>query len=53
MPVIPKTTNPQRMADNLAALTACSPLTGEDMAALDGLDQGASGKRAWDPNGVK
>jgi len=53
MPVIPKTTHPQRMAENLAALTSCPPLSDEDMKALAALDQGPGGKRAWDPSGVK
>lgn len=52
MPVIPKTTHPQRMAENLAALTACPPLEPDDMKALDALDKGPGAKFAWDPEKV-
>lgn len=52
MPVLPKTTRPPRMAENMAALTACPPLEPEDTAALDALDRGPGGKLAWDPEPV-
>lgn len=52
MPVIPKTTHRERMAENLAALTSCAPLLAEDMKALAGLEQPEGGKFAWDPSKV-
>lgn len=53
VPVIPKTTQPTRMAENLAALTTCGPLEKEDMAALAGLEQAPGAKKfAWDPEKV-
>lgn len=52
IPVLPKTTHPLRMAENLAALTSCPALGPEDMAALHALDRGSGGKLAWDPEPV-
>lgn len=45
--VFPKSSSPERMAENLAA--ASVQLTPEDIAAIDALDQGAAGRVSADP----
>ena len=50
IPVIPKTTDPARMSENLAALTQCPRLSGPDRRRLDALDSAT--KFAWDPEKV-
>ncbi|MEV7527720.1 aldo/keto reductase [Agrococcus sediminis] len=45
--VFPKSSSPERMAENLAA--ASVQLTPEDIAAVDALDQGAAGRVSADP----
>ncbi len=45
--VFPKSSSPERMAENLAA--ASVQLTPEDIAAIDALDQAAAGRVSADP----
>lgn len=47
--VIPKSADPGRIAENAAVFDF--ELTGEDMAALDALDEGY--RTSWDPTGVR
>jgi 2,5-diketo-D-gluconate reductase A len=45
---IPKSANPQRMADNIAVFDFA--LSADDMAAIDGLDRGPSGRVGPNPD---
>nr|WP_275586626.1 aldo/keto reductase [Arcanobacterium phocisimile] len=48
--VFPKSSSPQRMAENLASVDVT--LSAEDIAAIDALDQGRAGRVASDPANV-
>lgn len=52
--VIPKSTDPARIAENFGAAALASKLTPEDIASLDALEAAAGSLRTcWDPTTVK